>query len=136
MAQLNPYLSFNGNCREAMSFYETCLDGELTVQSVSESPMADNLPQSLRDNVLHSSITKDGVLLIMASDMNREKLVEGNTVKICINCDSEEQINSFFRKFSEGAKIIEALQVMFWGDTFGSLIDKFGKTWIFNYHKN
>jgi PhnB protein len=64
MAQLNPYLNFDGNCREAMNFYKDCLGGELSIQKVSESPMmADQMPSQMRDSVLHSSLTSDNIIL-------------------------------------------------------------------------
>jgi PhnB protein len=114
MAQINPYLSFDGNCREVMNFYSGCLEGELMVQTVGESPVCDQVPASMKDSVLHSSITKNGAVLVMGSDMHREKLTEGNTYTLSVNCDSEEQIRSFFDRLSAGGKIVEALNQSFW----------------------
>ena len=135
MTQINPYLSFNGNCREAMNFYKECLGGELYLQTVAESPIAGQMPPATLQQIMHSSLTKNG-LVIMASDMSREKLVEGNTVQLCINCSSMEEINSFFSKLSVGGKITDPLAEMFWGATYGALTDKFGKHWLLNYDKN
>ncbi len=58
MAQINAYLNFNGNCREAMQFYKSCLGGELTVQTVEGSPIEFQCPVSMRHHVLHSSLLK------------------------------------------------------------------------------
>jgi len=71
----------------------------------------------------------------LASDMHRDKLVEGNNTTLCVNCDSDEQINSFFEKLSAGGKIVDPLQIAFWGDKFGVLNDKFGRQWMLVYHK-
>ena len=135
MAQINPYLSFEGNCVEVMNFYNDCLGGELTIQLVKDSPVANQVPATMQDQVMHSSIALNGAVLLMGSDMRREKLNGGNTISICVNCDSEEQIRSFFKKFSEGGKIIDPLQGSFWGASFGALIDKYDKQWMFNYYK-
>jgi PhnB protein len=135
MAQINPYLSFEGDCREVMNFYNDCLDGELFIQTVAESPAADQCPAGIQDHIMHSSITKNGAVLVMGSDMHRDKLISGNTCSLCVNCDSEEQVNSFFTKFSAGGKIIDPLAKSFWGATFGVLTDKFGRQWMFNYIK-
>ncbi len=136
MARLNPYLNFQNNCREAMNFYKDCLGGELVVQTVGEMPeMAAQMPVEMKDSILHSSLTL-GNLVIMASDMNREMPVEGNTVQLCIDCENENELNTFFTKLSEGGEITEPLADMPWGGRFGALIDKYGKHWLFNFQKD
>jgi PhnB protein len=133
MAQLNPYLNFDNNCREAMNFYKDCLGGELVLQTVGEMPaMAAQMPPHMKDHIMHSTLTSGGIV-IMASDMNREKRIEGNTVHLCINCNSDDELNAFFSNLSAGGKVTEPLTDMPWGGRFGSLTDKFGKHWLFNY---
>jgi len=118
-----------------MNFYKDSLGGELILQTVSEMPaMAAQMPPQMKDSILHSTLTS-GVIKIMASDLNREKPIEGNTVQLCINCDSESELNSFFTKLSEGGKITEPLADMPWGGRYGSLTDKYGKHWVFNFQK-
>ena len=135
MAHLNPYLNFDNNCREAMNFYKECLGGELFLQTVSELPaMAPQMPPQMKDNILHSSLTS-GDIVIMASDLSREKRIEGNTVHLCINCNSENELNSFFSKLSAGGKVTEPIADMPWGAKYGALTDKYGKHWIFNFPK-
>ena len=132
MARLNPYLHFDNNCREAMNFYKECLGGELFLQTVSELPaMAAQMPPQMKDHILHSSLTS-GDVVIMASDLSREKRIEGNTVHLCINCSSENELNSFFSKLSAGGKVTEPIADMPWGAKYGALTDKYGKHWIFN----
>lgn len=136
MAQLNPYLNFDNNCREAMNFYKDCLGGELTLQTVGEMPaMAAPMPPQMKDNILHSTLTS-GDIVIMASDLNREKQIEGNTVHLCVNCNSENELNSFFSKLSAGGKVTEPLADMPWGGIYGSLTDQYGKHWVFNFQKS
>jgi PhnB protein len=134
MAQINAYLSFDGNCKEVMTYYSACLGGELYIQTVGESPMADKLPPAMKDHVMHSSITKNGATLVMGSDMHRGKLVDGNTTTLCVGCESADEINSFFEKLVAGGKVVDPLQKAFWGDTFGVLDDKYGRQWMFVYH--
>jgi PhnB protein len=135
MAQLNPYLNFDNNCREAMHFYKDCFGGDLTLQTVGESPMmAAQMPAHMKDNILHSQL-KSGDIVLMASDLNREKRLEGNTVHLCINCSSEDEINTFFSKLSAGAAITQPVADMPWGARYGELTDKYGKHWMFNFQK-
>ena len=95
MTQINAYLNFNGQTREAMSFYQQCLGGELVMQKIAESPMAARVPSEMGAKILHSSLTKDN-LMLMASDMMGNNVKNGNSVALCINCSSDEEINSFF----------------------------------------
>lgn len=133
MAQVNPYLNFENNCREAMNFYKDCLGGELNIMTVGEMPeMAAQMPPEMKDAIMHSSLTSGGIV-IMASDLNREKAIEGNTVQLCINCDSEEQLNEYFTKLSAGGKIIDPVADVPWGAIYGALIDKYGKQWLLNF---
>ena len=134
MTQFSAYLTFDGNCREAMTFYKDCLGGELVLQTVEESPMAGKMPVHLNQSIMHSTLS-NGPVTIMGSDMVREKLINGNTVQLCINCSSLEEIETFFSNFASGGKIIDPLKEMFWGGTFGAITDKFGKHWLFNYDK-
>lgn len=136
MTQINAYLSFQGNCREAMTFYKECLGGELSLQTVAESPVASQCPAGVQHHILHGSLTKGG-LLLMGSDMEGPGgFVQGNTVSLCVNCSSEEEINAFYSNLSAGGQILDPLGVKFWGDTFGVLTDKFGVRWMLVYSNN
>ena len=134
MAKLNPYLTFNGNCREAMNYYNECLGGELSFIVVGESPIANQVPSSLKDAILHSSLKTDE-LELMATDMQPESLKEGNAVHLCLSCKTEEETRSMFEKLSAGGKVKQPLHEMFFG-LIGTLTDKFGKSWILECDKN
>lgn len=135
MATISPYLNFNGNCREAISFYKEALSGEVEMQTVGEMPeMASQMPAHFKDHILHAAL-KAGGISIYASDLGRDKQVEGNTVRLCINCGSEDEINNFFTNLSVGGKVIQPISDMPWGAKYAELEDKFGKLWIFNFQK-
>ena len=136
MTQIHAYLNFNGNCREAMSFYQECLGGELDLQTVEGSPMESQCPAAMKHHILHSSLTKNS-LLLMGSDMTGpEGYIKGNTMALSLNCSSEEEINSFFSRLSLEGRVIHPLVEQFWGSIFGVLTDKFGVRWMFNFNKN
>ncbi len=132
-AQINSYLTFSGNCREAMTFYQECLGGELVFQTVEESPLSEKMPKKMKDCILHATLTKD-TLILMGSDMVPQSgLVKGNSVSLSINCDSEEEIKTFYKKLAKGGKADHPLEDSFWGALFGDLTDKFGNHWLLNY---
>ena len=135
MAQINPYINFNGTCREAMEFYKACLDASLNIQTIEGTPFEAKCPAGMKQQVMHAALEKDG-LLLMGSDMTGpDGLHQGNNISITLNCDSEEQINRFFSKLSEGGKIIEPMKEQFWGALFGCFTDKFGIRWMLNFEK-
>ncbi|MDB5086510.1 MAG: glyoxalase, partial [Mucilaginibacter sp.] len=68
MSTINSYLTFSGNCREAMTFYQQCLGGELVFQTIGESPLSEKMPKKMKDFILHATLTK-GNLLLIGSDM-------------------------------------------------------------------
>ena len=134
MKAIVTYLNFNGNCREAMKFYQRCLGGELSMMPFSEAP--GDLPKEAKDRVMHARITKDGSALLMASDtMPGSNFVQGTNFSISIDCQSAEETDRLFNAFSENGKITMPLQDAFWGARFGILRDQFGINWMFNFEK-
>ena len=135
MTQIIPYLKFNGFCEEAMNFYKECLDAELVLQKVEDSPVASQMPPDAGKKVLHSLLTK-GSAVLMASDMIFQgNLEQGNVITITLNCDSSEEINRYFGKLSAGGEILYPLKEEFWGATHGQVKDKFGFVWMLNQNK-
>jgi len=133
MININTYLTFSGNCREAMSFYKDCIGGELTFQTLGESPMADNMTTRMKDSILHATLINGGVI-IMASDMVGESgLTKGNSVSLMLNCNSEEEIKSCYEKLSADGEANHPLEDTFWGAIFGGFTDKYGNHWLLNY---
>jgi len=129
MTEINVYLTFNGNCKEAMHFYQKSLGGDLTLQTVEDSPLAKQWPASVQKNILHAVLKKDR-LVLLGSDMGSEGLTKGNTISLALACSSEEEIELFFKNLSEGGKITHPLHKFFDG-TIGALTDKYGMNWLF-----
>jgi PhnB protein len=129
MAQLSPYLFFKGNCREAMMFYKDALDAKLFMQAAGESPMAAQMPKEMHNNVLHSSLERDGFSLMGADIMDSDMPNHGNTIYLCLVCRSKEEIETLFSKLSAGGKVIHPLKEEF----IGVFTDKFGFNWMLQY---
>jgi PhnB protein len=135
MNAINPYIGFNGKCRAAMSFYQECLGGALEIQEVAGSP-AEQFCHGAKDQVFHSSLTINGLQIIMGSDMvDQSGYTKGNNVALAMGCSSEEEIRSLFDKLSKGGRVFQALKEEFWGAIFGSIEDQFGIRWMLNFNK-
>ncbi len=129
-AILFPYLNFNGNCAEAMKFYQSALGGELTTQTFGESGMP-TTPED-KDKIVHATLKND-TLSFMASDGNVEHPVTmGNNINMSIAGTDEKKLTEYFNKLAEGGKINMPLAKQFWGDIFGELTDQFGVNWMVN----
>ena len=135
MSKMNLYANFNGQCRDAMTFYKSVFGGELTMQSAGSSPMAAQVPAQFQDHLIHAQLdTQDWTL--MASDAIGHPLTHGNDMSIMINCDSEEQINTYYKALSAGGEIVSELKKEFWGAIYANFVDKYGIRWMLNYAQN
>ena len=139
MKFISPHLHLNGKTREAMAFYKDCFGGELSMQTVGESPMKGKMPGGAADDnkIMHASLEKDGMVFLMAADMMDPKtFMPGDTITLSIDCSSDEEIKTLFSKLSAGGKVTMPLSDQFWGATFGMVTDKFGVDWMLNYQKS
>lgn len=136
MKPLTPYLSFNGNCREAMNFYKDVFGGKLEVMTWGDGPPeACGGPENrerLKDKVMHGCLTS-GSLTIMASDTPQGELNVGDNIQLCVNCESDSEIDKLFKELGDGGKTIMPLDNTFWGARFGVVVDKFGISWMLNF---
>ncbi|MEZ4740880.1 MAG: VOC family protein [Bdellovibrionota bacterium] len=136
MKELIPYLSFNGNCREAMSFYQGIFGGKLEIMpwdDVPEDSCGDNINKSaMKGKAMHCSLT-NGSFNLMGADIPQGEPKKGDNIHLCINCESVDEIDKLFNSLSVGGDAIMPLGDTFWGARFGIVIDKFGIYWMLNY---
>lgn len=135
MNQLIIYLTFNGNCREAMSFYQACLGGELEFQTIGESPMAEQLPEKIKDFILHATLRNEHLLLMGTDMVGEQGLVKGNAMSILIECQNETEIQVYYQLLSRGGRTTHPIESTFWGALFGGLTDKYGNNWLLHCAK-
>lgn len=134
MAQINPYLNFDGTAEEAFKFYQSILGGELYIQKMKDVPGFDN--EDEKERAMHVALPV-GDNILMASDILRSaghKLNMGNYSYISYSSDSRNEADRIFKALSEGGNVETPMADMFWGDYYGSLIDKFDIRWMINYH--
>lgn len=133
MSVIYPYLTFAGNCREAMNFYRDCLGGELFFQTIGESPMGEKMTEEMRGMILHAALT-NGSLNLLGSDMVPDAgLKKGNAVSLSLMCTSEEEIRAAYYKLSDEGQPTHPLETTFFGAILGGLTDKYGNNWLLYY---
>lgn len=131
MKSVTSYLSFAGNCRQAMTFYRECLGGELTI-----NPYPDASGQPSVDpgaSVMHAQLTLRGAPILMASDSPQPgTLQRGNNFSVSIDCDAREEIDLMFSRLARQGEVRMPLMDAPWGAVFGMLTDQFGVQWMLN----
>ncbi len=135
MTQLNPYIRFNDKkCREAMAFYKDCFGGEVTFQTVGETPIAKDMPADKQDLVMHATL-KSGPIEFFGADMMRDTAKIGDNIPLALNCSSEKELRDIFAKLSAGGDVFMPVDKVFWGGIFGVVTDKYGVEWMLNYQE-
>jgi PhnB protein len=138
MINLTPFLLFDGNCAEAMTFYQSCLGGELTLTKISDSPMKAQMPPEYQRKVAYARL-KSGVMEFSATDWMHPTRTprQGNTVCMYINGGKHSELKAIFNKLSAGAdqSLLDDLREMPFG-SYGHLADKYGVHWFFQGEKN
>lgn len=132
---IRPYLHFDENCKEAMEFYQSIFGGQLDMMQIKDAPDKDQFPKGIDHQIMHASLRNDDFLL-MASDMcGQGSADQGNSMQLSLDCSSEEEINQLYQKLSEGGKITQELNEVFWGGLFAMVTDKFGVRWMLSFEK-
>ena len=139
MPKLNPYLNFDGTAEEAFKFYQSVFGGEFVggVMKMGNAPGTENFSEEEKNRVMHIAlpIGKD---LLMASDTMPsigQTLTQGNGNYISIFPESREEADRIFNALSAGGEVEAPMEDQFWGDYFGSFIDKYDVHWMINYNE-
>ena len=136
MSQLDTYLFFDGNCAEAMRFYEKTLGGKLEMMMTqAEAPPSPGVPAGSPDRIMHASLML-GDRRLMASDTMAGQPFEGmHGFSLSLSYPSVAEANKVFDALSAGGKVTMPMGPTFWVEAFGMLVDRFGTSWMFNAGK-
>jgi PhnB protein len=129
-SRLNPYITFDGNARQAMEFYKEVFGGELVVNTFGEFGQADS-PDA--DKVMHGQLETAGGFTLMASDPPPgSEYNPGTNMSVSLSGDDGDELRGYWEKLSAGGTVTVPLEKQMWGDEFGSCIDRFGVSWLVN----
>ncbi len=136
--KVNPYLNFDGQAEEAFNFYKSVFGGEFSGNmKFKDSPDGDKLPKDEQNRTMHISLPFGKENLLMGSDIMPSmgnKLIKGNNNYISLHPESKSEADRLFNGLSKDGVIEMPMAVQFWGDYFGSFIDKFGIAWMINFN--
>jgi len=133
MPQPIAYLAFDGNCADAMRFYEKVFGGTLGILTFGESPMAEKTPKDALNRVMHARLALDGNGCLYAGDCPPGMPYQGiHGVSLTLNYDTAAQAERIFSALGAGGKVTMPFGPTFWAKAFGMVTDKFGCPWIVN----
>ena len=138
MLYCTPFLLFDGNCAEAMTFYQKCLGGELTLTKLGDTPMKAQFPTEKYDRIINAHL-KSGTIDFSATDWMASPALEpkqGNTFAIFVVGQAYDELKMVFDMLAEKAEKqwFQELADMPFG-TYGQFFDKYGVQWIFKGDK-
>lgn len=129
-AKLNPYISYNGNAREAFGFYKEVFGGELAMNTFGEFGASDS---SDADKIMHASLETPSGFTLMGSDTPAElEYKPGTTMSVSLSGDDGDDLRGYYEKLAEAGTVTMPLEKQMWGDEFGMVIDQFGVSWMVN----
>jgi PhnB protein len=130
--QVNPYLSFNGQCETAFKFYERVLGGKIeAMMTYGNSPMADQTPAEWRNKIMHTRLTIGGELL-MGSDAPPDRYEPMKGISVTLGIEKPADAERIFHALAENGTVQMPIQQTFWAARFGMLVDQFGTPWMIN----
>lgn len=130
---LNPYLGFKDDARQAMEFYQSIFGGKLDVSTFADFHVSDDPAEA--DKVMHSALTTDNGLMFMAADTpNGMEFNPSTRISMSLSggTEDDDELREYWDKLSDGGTVIMPLEKAPWGDTFGMILDKFGIQWMVN----
>jgi PhnB protein len=139
MIRTIPFLLFDGNCADAMTFYHECLGGELTLTKLGDTPMKGMLPPEKHNRIINAYL-KSGAIEISATDWMASPEydpIQGNTYAIFVIGESYDKLKTVFDKLRDGNnnRRLQELHDMPFG-IYGQFYDKYGVQWIFKGEKS
>src|SRR5262245_33986788 len=130
--KLNPYLSFDGQCRAAFQFYEKTLGGTITfMQTIGESEMAKSMPPESHNRVMHVTL-QVGDQVLQGADAPPGQFTKPGGFCVALHFDEAAEGERVFNNLAQNATVQMPFQPTFWAKGFGMLIDQFGTPWIVN----
>ena len=134
--ELNPYLTFNGQCEAAFKFYEKVFGGKIeAMMTFGSSPMAEQTQPEWRNKIMHARMTV-GDQMLMASDAPPDRHEAMKGIMVTLGIDNPTEAERIFGALSEKGTVQMPIQKTFWAERFGMLVDQFGTPWMVNCEKH
>ena len=129
--ELNPYLGFRDNARQAMEFYQSVFGGDLDLNTFADFQASEDPAEA--DKIMHSKLTTPGGRVLMGADTpNGMDYSPGNSYSVSLSGDDDAELRGYWDRLVDGGTVALPLEQAPWGDSFGMCIDRFGVSWMVN----
>ncbi len=138
MATINPWINFNGNAEEALTFYKSVFGGEFTkiIKFKDLAGAEFPVPDAEAEKIMLITLPIGKGNMLMANDvpeiLGRVNENE-NRSKISISAESKEEADRLFNGLSAGATVEGPMGDSPWGSYFGMFRDKYGIEWLIEF---
>lgn len=134
-SRLNPYISFAGNAREAMEFYQNVLGGSLRLSTYAD--IGGETHAGDADKIMHGMLETDRGFTLMGADTPPGmEYKPGNNFAISLSGEDAGELLGYWEKLSADGTVNVPLEKQMWGDTFGMCVDRFGISWMVNINES
>jgi PhnB protein len=127
--QLDIYVNYPGNCKEAFRFYEQHLNGKITMMMTHEQApdKGNRLPADWSKAILHARLEIGNTILMGADIPNAEPM---RSAYLTLRFDSSKEAERIYALLSDGEEIFMKMEETFYASRFAMLRDKFGTSWM------
>ena len=130
--QINPYITFNGQCQAAFKFYEQVLGGKImSSMTWGEMPGADQFPKEMHQLIMHTSLSV-GDQTLMGADAPPDRYHSPKGMSVSIHVKDKAEAERIFNALAEGGNVTMPFSETFWSPGFGMCADQFGIPWMVN----
>jgi|SRR5690606_22166045 len=129
------YLTFNGNCREAVHFYKEVFHAEEPkIMTFGDSPDGPKelFNESTKDLVMHTRLIINGSTVMFSDTFPGADYIVGNNITLAYISDHAEELKEVYEKLKAGGEVLMELQETFWSKLYGQVIDRYGIQWQLN----
>jgi PhnB protein len=128
-SRLNPYLTFSGNAKQAMEFYQSVFGGNLRMTTFAEFG---SQGEPYADQIMHAMLETETGFNLMASDAppGMKEIVVGNNIVVSLSGDDADMLRGYWDKLATKGTVSTPLEKQAWGDEYGACTDQFGVDWM------
>ena len=130
--QMELFINFDGDCREAVEFYARVFRSEVgNLMTYADAPPDPNqaLPEKDRDRIMYAGVPVGGMVMMFMDVPAGYPLVVGNNITPTVSTDDKAEVTRLFNELSEGGEVLQELQVAFFSEWYGMVKDRFGIIW-------
>ncbi|MEU8527684.1 MULTISPECIES: VOC family protein [Streptomyces] len=133
-SRLNPYITFDGDARQALEFYQGIFGGTLSLNTYADFGGEDGPPPGdLAEKIMHGMLETDSGFTLMCADVPPGmEYRPGNNISVSVSGEDDAELRAYWQQLSADGSVSVPLEKQMWGDVFGMCTDRFGIIWLVN----